>query len=69
MMGVSMALSLSQQHRIGATRKDMSIKIVVRSMKLFGLGLFLNNGFDTDNWRIPGVLQVRLSLGCCARTG
>ena len=41
----------------------MSIKIVVRSMKLFGRGLFLNNGFDTDNWRIPGVLQVRLSLG------
>jgi predicted acyltransferase len=62
MMGVSMALSLSQQERLGASKKDMSVKIIVRSIKLFCIGLFLNNGMDTGNWRVPGVLQV--CAGC-----
>jgi hypothetical protein len=32
-------------------------KVVQRAMILFGLGLFLNDGNDYKNWRIPGVLQ------------
>ena len=39
LMGVSMALSMAQQHRNGATKKDMSIKIIVRAAKLFCIGL------------------------------
>lgn len=31
--------------------------IVIRTIKLFCLGVFvINNGFDLKNWRIPGVL-------------
>lgn len=30
----------------------------LRSLKLFLLGLFLNNGSDWQHWRIPGVLQA-----------
>lgn len=33
------------------------IHVFRRSIILFGLGLFLNNGFNYDKWRIPGVLQ------------
>ena len=69
MMGVSMALSLSQQERLGASKQDMSVKIIVRSIKLFCIGLFLNNGVDTGNWRVPGVLQVGVAgLGCLLTT-
>jgi len=32
-------------------------KVFRRSVILFALGLFINNGFDVANWRIPGVLQ------------
>lgn len=57
MMGVSMAISLSSQRSRGASRRDMASKVVVRSLKLYAIGLFLNNGTDLSNWRIPGVLQ------------
>ena len=60
-MGVSMAMSLATQFKQGAKRGSMSIKIVVRSIKLFLLGMFLNGGTDLGNWRILGVLQVRLA--------
>ncbi len=63
LMGVSMALSLAAQHKAHASRKSMSNKIVVRSVKLFAIGLFLNGGYDLGNWRVPGVLQVR-RRGC-----
>lgn len=29
--------------------------ILLRSAKLFALGLFLNNGADWSHWRIPGT--------------
>lgn len=32
-------------------------RIFKRSVKLFGLGLFMANGHDYKKWRIPGVLQ------------
>ena len=53
-----MAISLAGEQRKGTTRLGMSLKIVIRSVKLAALGLFLNNGNDWSNWRIPGVLQV-----------
>ena len=45
--------------RRGATKMDMVRKILIRSAKLFILGVFVVN--DSDSWqslRIPGVLQV-----------
>jgi Domain of unknown function (DUF5009) len=57
MMGVSMAMSMATQRRQNHPRGAMTIKIIVRSIKLFCLGMFLNGGFDLGNWRILGVLQ------------
>ena len=45
--------------RRGATKMDMTRKILIRCAKLFILGVFVVN--DSDSWqslRIPGVLQV-----------
>ena len=41
----------------GASTVVLVKKLVLRSGKLFALGLFLNNGHDLTHWRIPGVLQ------------
>jgi heparan-alpha-glucosaminide N-acetyltransferase len=32
-------------------------KVTIRSIKLFLLGMFLANGYEYWNWRVPGVLQ------------
>ena len=53
--GVSMALSLSGEQRKGSTRVALTFKVVLRSVKLGMLGLFLNNGHDWYNWRVPGT--------------
>lgn len=58
MMGVSFTFSLRSMDRRGASRMDMTRKILIRSAKLFILGVFVVN--DSDSWqtlRIPGVLQ------------
>uniref|UniRef100_K3WDQ9 Uncharacterized protein n=1 Tax=Globisporangium ultimum (strain ATCC 200006 / CBS 805.95 / DAOM BR144) TaxID=431595 RepID=K3WDQ9_GLOUD len=59
--------SLTQRH---LTRARHSI--MLRSTKLFALGLFVNNGADWSHWRIPGVLQalavafaIVSFLSCC----
>lgn len=39
-------------------------KILRRTVILFGIGLFLNNGYDLSIWRIPGRLQ-RFALVWC----
>lgn len=33
------------------------LRVVKRSLTLFLLGLFLNDGYYLEDWRIPGVLQ------------
>ncbi|ETV70890.1 hypothetical protein, variant 2 [Aphanomyces astaci] len=48
-MGMSMALVPPAKRTLWASG--------VRSVKLFALGLFINNGFDLKTWRVPGVLQ------------
>eukprot|EP01124_Arcella_intermedia_P024469 TRINITY_DN4133_c0_g1_i2.p1 TRINITY_DN4133_c0_g1~~TRINITY_DN4133_c0_g1_i2.p1 ORF type:complete len:669 (-),score=69.59 TRINITY_DN4133_c0_g1_i2:44-1879(-) len=55
-MGSAMPFSLKNIH---AQKKklDPLYKIVRRSVILFAIGLFLWNGYDIQNWRIPGVLQ------------
>lgn len=58
-IGVAMTFSFAKQ--LGATnnRKRVTLRVVKRSLILFGLGLFLS-GFPTyhfETMRIPGVLQ------------
>jgi heparan-alpha-glucosaminide N-acetyltransferase len=36
---------------------DIWKKVCIRTLKLFGLGMFLANGYEYITWRIPGVLQ------------
>jgi len=56
-MGTAMPLSFSALQRRGTRKGTLLYKVLRRSIILFSLGLFLNNGFDLANWRIPGVLQ------------
>jgi len=56
-MGVSANLSLSKLQ--GAPKGELYLKILRRTLIIFGLGLFLNAfpNFDLGALRIPGVLQ------------
>jgi len=56
-MGSSIFISTRSLKRKGKSRMNITKKILVRSAKLMMLGLFLNNGRDYNNWRVPGVLQ------------
>lgn len=65
-MGVSMALSFSRilPDRTTLTEEEYNkkyyhvwYKVIVRSLKLFLIGMFLANGYEYQTWRIPGVLQ------------
>ena len=57
-MGTSMALSFDKLAKNKANQFDYLYKIVRRSVLLFLIGLiFINNGYDLNAWRIPGVLQ------------
>ncbi|KAL4160745.1 hypothetical protein PRNP1_001307 [Phytophthora ramorum] len=38
-------------------RRYSLIRPIQRAVKLFALGLFVNNGDSWSEWRIPGVLQ------------
>jgi predicted acyltransferase len=69
-LGFSVFLS-SSAHR-GESKPQELMRIAVRGLKLFGLGLFVNNGDNWSEWRIPGVLQalsvaylVVASADCC----
>jgi hypothetical protein len=56
-MGAAIPISLHTLERQRVSKWTLLYKIFRRSIILFGLGLFLNNGFDLQHWRIPGVLQ------------
>jgi predicted acyltransferase len=62
-VGVSIALSISQRKQGGSGRGDLHLKIFRRSLILFSLGIMLRlfPRFDFETVRIPGVLQ-RLAL-------
>lgn len=65
-MGTSMALSFDKLQKTKPSKDfnhlDFIYKIIRRGILLFLLGMFLNNGYDLGNWRIPGVLQ-RFGIG------
>ncbi len=58
-VGVSMTLSFRNRQNTEAQSNDLLVKVVVRSLKIFGVGIFLNlfPAFDFENLRIAGVLQ------------
>lgn len=56
-MGVNMPMSFAALQAKKEPTLSIVFKVVKRSIILFSLGLFLNNGYDTENWRILGVLQ------------
>lgn len=71
-VGVSVVLSSSKQLAAGADHKKMRKKIWIRSLKIFGLGIFLNlfPDFNFVELRIPGVLQrIALVYLVCAHIG
>jgi heparan-alpha-glucosaminide N-acetyltransferase len=52
-----MALSFEAMRKRGVTKRELWKKVIIRSLKLFGIGMFLANGYELSTWRIPGVLQ------------
>lgn len=71
-VGVSIVLSTSKQIDSGANKSKMRKKIWIRSLKIFGLGIFLNlfPDFNFMELRIPGVLQrIALVYLICAHIG
>ncbi len=62
-VGVSIVLALDRQLIQGKTKRELLKKVLIRSLKIFLLGVFLwmFPKFDLSNIRIPGVLQ-RISI-------
>ncbi|MEX2512434.1 MAG: heparan-alpha-glucosaminide N-acetyltransferase domain-containing protein [Cyclobacteriaceae bacterium] len=58
-VGVSIALAYTKRLEKGLAKNEMYKKIIVRSLKIFIVGLFLNliPSFDFYNMRVAGVLQ------------
>lgn len=67
-VGVSITLAFSGKKENRTARKDLYIKIIGRTIVLFGLGLFLSGFpfFDLSSIRIPGVLQRIAVCYLCA---
>ncbi|KAN0040246.1 hypothetical protein ACTA71_012136 [Dictyostelium dimigraforme] len=56
-MGIAMPLSFHAMEKRGTPKRIIVQKLLRRSIILFALGLFINNGVDLQQWRILGVLQ------------
>ena len=58
-VGVAIALALGNRAETGGSKRDLYLKIIKRTLIIFGIGLFLNAFpyFSLPELRIPGVLQ------------
>ena len=58
-VGVAIALAFGSRVESGRSKRDLYLKVIKRSLIIFGLGLFLNAFpyFSFAEVRIPGVLQ------------
>lgn len=63
-MGVAVPLSFQALQKQDKSQIQILYKIIRRSIILFALGLFINNGANILFWRIPGVLQ-RFAVAYC----
>lgn len=69
MVGVSITLAFTKAREIRTPRRKLHRKVLVRSLKIFALGLFLNlwPEFDFSELRVAGVLQrIALVFAACA---
>lgn len=55
--GVSMAISFDSLRRKKASRSELSVKVIIRAIKLYAIGCFINGGGNLSQWRFLGVLQ------------
>jgi predicted acyltransferase len=68
-VGVSIALAYGKKLKEGKTAPDVYRKIIIRSLKIFAVGVFLNlyPSFDFADVRIAGVLQrIAIVFMVCA---
>ncbi|MBK8703208.1 MAG: DUF5009 domain-containing protein [Saprospiraceae bacterium] len=68
-VGVAIPLALGRRKAEGADQKALMLKILRRTLAIFGIGLLLHliPGFDFAGLRIPGVLQrIALVYGACS---
>jgi predicted acyltransferase len=58
-VGVSITLAFGRRVEEGGAKRDLYLKVIKRTLIIFGLGLFLNGFpyFQLSTIRIPGVLQ------------
>ena len=56
MMGVSMALSFEAMAKKDVSSSQLWRKCIQRTVTLFGIGMFLANGYELSTWRIPGII-------------
>src|SRR5258705_9059841 len=58
-VGVSITLAFGRRVEAGGSKRDLYLKVIWRTLIIFGLGLFLNGFpyFHLSEIRIPGVLQ------------
>ena len=58
-VGVAIPLAFARRLESGGSTRDLYIKIVKRTLIIFGIGLLLNGlpNFGLAEYRIPGVLQ------------
>ncbi len=58
-VGVAIPLAFGRRVESGGSRRDLYLKVIKRTLIIFGIGLFLNAFpyFNLPELRIPGVLQ------------
>lgn len=58
-VGVAITLAFGRRVETGGSKRDLYIKVIKRTLIIFGIGLFLNAFpyFNFSELRIPGVLQ------------
>lgn len=68
-VGVSIAIAYSKKVELGKVGKDVYQKILIRSLKIFAVGMFLNMlpDFNFSDLRYTGTLhRIAIVFFCCA---
>lgn len=68
-VGISVVLAYNRRLQAGLPRGEMYGKIVARSLKIFGVGIFLSlyPSFEFESLRVAGVLQrIAIVFAACA---